>query len=154
MKNEKTIVIGLGNMLMGDEGAGIHAVRHLKKCDLPENIALLDGRSGGVDFTSFLDEYTTIVLVYSVMDGDEAGTVKYCSPDMFTDPANTYPELRQFFNALDSNGSYTNIHCLTISVEPQHLERPSLEPSPAVARSLATIERQLYMALEKVHQEA
>jgi hydrogenase maturation protease len=42
-KSGKTLVLGLGNVLMGDEGVGVHAVRALAEASLPEDIECLDG---------------------------------------------------------------------------------------------------------------
>lgn len=42
-KKEKILVLGLGNLLMGDEGVGIHIIRQLQKQSLPDHIDVEDG---------------------------------------------------------------------------------------------------------------
>jgi hydrogenase maturation protease len=37
-KRVKTLVLGLGNVLMGDEGIGVYVVRALEKRTLPEGL--------------------------------------------------------------------------------------------------------------------
>ena len=47
MKTNKTLVLGLGNVIMGDEGVGVHVVRALEKHTLPAGVECLDGGTGG-----------------------------------------------------------------------------------------------------------
>ena len=44
---KKTLVLGLGNVIMGDEGVGVHVVRALEKHTLPSGVECLDGGTGG-----------------------------------------------------------------------------------------------------------
>ena len=39
----KTLVIGFGNLLMGDDGAGIHLIQKLANESLPAQVELIDG---------------------------------------------------------------------------------------------------------------
>ena len=43
----KTLVLGLGNILMGDEGVGVAVVRSLEQHAMPEGVECLDGGTGG-----------------------------------------------------------------------------------------------------------
>jgi hydrogenase maturation protease len=40
------LILGIGNVLMGDEGVGVHVARHLMNMPLPEGVACLDGGTG------------------------------------------------------------------------------------------------------------
>lgn len=46
LENAKLLVLGMGNILMGDEGIGVRSVEYLEKQKLPKNIDLLDGEQG------------------------------------------------------------------------------------------------------------
>ena len=43
----RTLVLGIGNLLMGDEGIGVHAVRSLQESPLPLHVDVVDGGTGG-----------------------------------------------------------------------------------------------------------
>ena len=43
----KTLVLGLGNVLMGDEGVGVYVVRELEKRSPCPDVECLDGGTGG-----------------------------------------------------------------------------------------------------------
>lgn len=79
------LVLGVGNVLLGDEGAGVHAVRAMEGEDWPEHVTLLDGGTGGFHLLSFFQEYARIVLVDATMDGQPPGTVRLIRPRFSSD---------------------------------------------------------------------
>ena len=50
----RLLVLGIGNLLMGDEGVGVHAIRALEKERLPAGVEMLDGGTGGFHLLSCL----------------------------------------------------------------------------------------------------
>ena len=54
MKVEKeTLVLGVGNLLLKDEGVGIHVIKALENEKLPAHVHLMDGGTGGLSFIKF-----------------------------------------------------------------------------------------------------
>lgn len=43
MMEKKTLILGVGNLLLKDEGVGIHVIRALEKETLPAHVTLMDG---------------------------------------------------------------------------------------------------------------
>jgi hydrogenase maturation protease len=76
----KTLVLGLGNVLMGDEGVGVHVVRALEQRTLPEDVECLDGGTGGFTLLEPLEDADRIVLVDAATDGNPLGTVTRTTP--------------------------------------------------------------------------
>jgi hydrogenase maturation protease len=76
----KTLVLGLGNVLMGDEGIGVHIVRALEQHTLPEGVECLDGGTGGFVLLEPLQNADHIVLVDAAADGNPIGTVTRTTP--------------------------------------------------------------------------
>ena len=76
----KTLVLGLGNILMGDEGIGVHVVRALEQRALPAGVACLDGGTGGFTLLGPLEDADRIVLVDAAADGHPLGTVTRTAP--------------------------------------------------------------------------
>jgi hydrogenase maturation protease len=79
-KQEKTLVLGLGNVLMGDEGVGVHVVRALEKHPLPANVECLDGGTGGFVLLEPLQSAGRVLIVDAAADGNPAGTVTRTTP--------------------------------------------------------------------------
>lgn len=74
-------IIGIGNLLMGDEGVGVHVARHLaEKCQLPEGVDCLDGGTGSLVLLEPLQTADRIILVDATMDGAPPGTLRRLVP--------------------------------------------------------------------------
>ena len=71
----KISLIGLGNLLLGDEGVGVHAVEALKrKYDFPEELRLLDGGTLGLDLLHLIEGMDRVLFVDAVELKEKPGT--------------------------------------------------------------------------------
>lgn len=80
-----TLVLGIGNLLMGDEGVGVHALRAFEQEPWPESVTLLDGGTGGFHLLEYLSDYPRIVMIDATLDGAPAGTVSVLRPQYASD---------------------------------------------------------------------
>jgi hydrogenase maturation protease len=83
--HKKTLVLGLGNVIMGDEGVGVHVVRAVEKHRLPEGVECLDGGTGGFILLEPLQNADRIVLIDAAADGNPVGTVTRTTPQFSHD---------------------------------------------------------------------
>ena len=74
------LVLGLGNVLMGDEGVGVHVVRALEKRSLPDYVECLDGGTGGFILLEPLQKAERILLIDAAADTNPPGTVTRTTP--------------------------------------------------------------------------
>ena len=74
---DKTLILGLGNILLKDEGVGVHAVNELKKHNLPENIEIIDGGTSGLDLLSFIKNVQKLIIIDAIRLGKKPGSL-YC----------------------------------------------------------------------------
>jgi len=81
----KTLILGVGNLLLRDEGVGIHAVRALEKEDLPPEVSLMDGGTGGLHLISWLQDYDRIIMIDAALDGNPPGTIRLITPRYASD---------------------------------------------------------------------
>lgn len=81
----RTLILGVGNLLAGDDGFGIHAVRRLRAEGVPDGVDLEDGGTGGVDLLELIAAYDRVILIDLVRvaagakpscDGAAADTVR------------------------------------------------------------------------------
>lgn len=80
-KTDKKIgILGVGNLIVGDEGFGVHVVHYLEKhYEFPDNVVIKDGGTAGIYMSPFLEECDP-VLVIDVVDIDaEPGSMHYYS---------------------------------------------------------------------------
>ncbi|KXB05771.1 hypothetical protein AKJ49_00025 [candidate division MSBL1 archaeon SCGC-AAA382A03] len=73
-------VIGLGNILQRDDGAGIILARELKKKNLPENIQVFDAGTGGMKILHILKELEKVIIIDVVNFGEKPGDFLFFTP--------------------------------------------------------------------------
>lgn len=71
-----TLVIGIGNNLLTDDGAGIHVINRLSKRTLPEDVELLDGGTLGFTLLESIENAARLIVVDAAQLESEPGTVK------------------------------------------------------------------------------
>jgi hydrogenase maturation protease len=72
----KTLVLGVGNLLLADEGVGIHVIQRLAEAyQLPEDVLILDGGTLGLDLLFYLEGVENLLLIDAVEAHKEPGTI-------------------------------------------------------------------------------
>ena len=70
-----TLVLGLGNILLRDEGVGVRVVEALQCTALPPGVELFDGATAGLDLVDVLADRRKVIVIDAVDGGGEPGTV-------------------------------------------------------------------------------
>lgn len=84
-KKSKVLILGIGNILMGDEGIGVEVVRALEKTVLPASVECLDGGTGGFILLEPMQNAARVILIDATIDGAKTGTVRRLRPRFSTD---------------------------------------------------------------------
>jgi len=79
--SDEILILGVGNPLLGDDGAGIRAIEMLLDRELPPNITIQDVGTPGWGLPSFLEGHSSVILVDAVQMGAAPGTWRRFSPD-------------------------------------------------------------------------
>jgi hydrogenase maturation protease len=76
----RIVVIGVGNLLLKDEGIGIHAVQSLQEIGLPLEIKLIDGGTSP-DLIAYTRAGDKIIIIDAARAGGEPGTIYRFKPE-------------------------------------------------------------------------
>jgi hydrogenase maturation protease len=121
--DNRLLVMGIGNVLLGDEGVGVHVVRELEKHRLPDHVTLLDGGTGGFHLLEYLQEYPRLVLVDATLDGKPAGTISVLRPRFSHEFPRTLSAhdigLKDLVESAALLGKLPEIILYTVSVNPE-----------------------------------
>lgn len=72
--------MGLGNILLGDEGVGVHVINKLREeWSFSPEIEIIDGGTLGLDLLPYLEKYSKILIVDAVEFGKEPGYISILS---------------------------------------------------------------------------
>ena len=135
--HSKTLVLGLGNILMGDEGVGVHVVRAIEKRALPPDVECLDGGTGGFILLEPMQDAERIIMIDAAADGNPIGTVTRTVPRFSRDYPPTLTahddgikDLLDLFYMLDGGREVT---LYAITIDPQ--QPITLELSPEIRKA-------------------
>jgi hydrogenase maturation protease len=139
------LILGIGNVLMGDEGIGVCAINYLEKHTFPSNVRLLDGGTGGFHLLEYLQEYKKIIMIDATMDGSEPGTLKVIKPRFSTD----FPKalsahdigLKDLVESAALLGSLPEIHLITITIA--KIQPMTMDLSPEINATLPLIHKKV-----------
>ncbi|TKJ29392.1 MAG: Ni,Fe-hydrogenase maturation factor [Chloroflexi bacterium B3_Chlor] len=87
----RVLVLGVGNLLLGDEGVGIHAVRELEGRALPPHVDVVDGGTPGLDLPDLISGYERVMIIDAVDAGAKPGTIFRFTPGDVTPKADAFP---------------------------------------------------------------
>ena len=119
-------VVGLGNILMKDEGVGVWIVRELAKRNLPQNIDIIDGGTASFDIFSSIGALRKLIIIDALQGGEKPGTVYRLYPEDLCAPSNSYISLHHM-HVMDTLNSAKIIGCIPqetviIGVEPKEID--------------------------------
>jgi hydrogenase maturation protease len=79
---KRTLIIGVGNILMRDEGIGVRVIESMQEgYDLPDNIELLDGGTAGYSLIDCMYDFDRLIIIDAVLSGSAHGDICRLSPD-------------------------------------------------------------------------
>lgn len=76
-----TLVLGIGNILLSDEGVGVRAIEAMARLDLPPGVELVDGGTSGADLVDLIADRRKVIVVDAIDAGAEPGTLFRLGPD-------------------------------------------------------------------------
>lgn len=77
----KILILGVGNILLSDEGVGVRVIEYLQTQPLPPGIELVDGGTAGADLIDVLAERDTVIIIDAVQADHPPGTILKLTPD-------------------------------------------------------------------------
>lgn len=70
-----TLVLGVGNLLMRDEGTGVHIANRLQDMELPPDVEVVDGGTGGIDLLYQIEGRKKVIIIDVVKANEHPGTL-------------------------------------------------------------------------------
>ncbi len=147
----RTLVLGLGNTLMGDEGVGVHVLRELEKRVLPVRVGCLDGGTGGFVLLEPLQSADRIVMIDAASDGNPVGTITRITPRFSSDYPPTLTahdvgvkDLLDIFYILGGN---CEVVLFAITIDPR--QPITLSMSPRITKAASDVVELIVAELEE-----
>ena len=69
------VILGVGNLLLSDEGVGVHVANKLMKMDLPAGVEVIEGGTDGFRLMNVVTEADRLIVVDAVKGGSPPGSI-------------------------------------------------------------------------------
>jgi hydrogenase maturation protease len=70
-------IVGIGNVLMGDDGLGPYTVEVLRsRYDFPDHVELVDGGTPGLDFLPYISHAQSVIVLDTISSKGDPGDLK------------------------------------------------------------------------------
>ncbi len=130
----KTLILGIGNLLMGDEGVGVHVANYLQTHQVLQEVDIIDGGTGGFHLLEYFQQYPRVILIDATLDGKPPGTISLLKPRFSSDYPPTLSAhdigLKDLLDALYLLEQQPEIILFTVSIN--DISRVSMELSPEI----------------------
>lgn len=134
----KVLVMGIGNYLMGDEGVGVHTVEWLQQQGGLYNTDILDGGTGGFHLLEYFEQYENVILIDATMDEYPEGNIRLIKPRFASDFPRAMSThdigLKDLVSALQLLGKMPQVYLFVVSIKT--LQQQGIFLSPAIKDSI------------------
>lgn len=132
-----TVVLGLGNPLMADEGIGVRLIAELSRSEAEHpDVEFLDAGTGGLAVLHHIEGRRKAIFIDCAYMGEEPGTIRRFTPDevrstkVLAHQSLHEADLMRILDLAQQLGQSPD-EVVIFGIQPQRIE-PSLELSPVL----------------------
>ena len=137
-----TLIVGIGNILLRDEGVGVRAIEAMREMELPPNVEILDGGTSGADLIDDIADRKKLIVIDAVdADCKPASILRFSHKDML-ERAEGQISLHEF-GLLETLTATEQLGCapktvVVFGIQPKDIST-GLELSPEIAELLPKV---------------
>jgi hydrogenase maturation protease len=136
------LILGIGNILLKDEGVGVHTANKMMKMDLPPDVEVMDGGTMGLNLLFYIEGRKKVIVIDTVLVGDPPGTIYRFTDESLVD---NKPMLRTAHGVDFSDVIKTSKmlgtkpdEIIFIGIEPESLDE-GLEMTPTIEKRVPVL---------------
>jgi hydrogenase maturation protease len=138
-----TLILGIGNLLLCDEGVGVHAARALAQRTLPANVSVVEAGTAFLDVLPEIEKADRILLLDAMEGGAAPGTLYRVPFDECV-----HPDMLASSRVLFMAGNNRTPEVIVFGIEPARIEWGT-ELSPAVQRVIPAVQQAILNELNR-----
>jgi hydrogenase maturation protease len=142
-----TLILGIGNLLLSDEGVGVHVARALGQRELPPDVSVIEAGTAFLDVLPDIEKADRILLIDAMNGGAAPGSLYRVPFDQCR-----HPEMLASLHGFDMSrvlfmaGNRRNPEVTVFGIEPARIEWGT-DLSPAVERTLPAAQQAILREL-------
>ena len=151
---QKILILGVGNLLLRDDGFGVHLINSLKDTALPANVELLEAGTVSHQLIPLLHEIDHLIVIDVVEAGDVPGSIFRFSPDDMKFPIEQKASLHQIslidvLNMAALTG--TKPKTVIIGVQPKDVSSWSMELNGELIAVIPRVQELIFEEVKKIN---
>ncbi len=150
----KVLILGVGNLLLKDDGVGVHVINALRDTPFPDNIQLIDAGTVSHQLISLFHETDYLILLDAVSANDVPGSIYRFSPDDINFPQTEYKLSLHEINLIDilqmAEMTGAKPETVIIGVQPKDVSSWSLELSDEVKAVVPKVKELVIEELKRI----
>ncbi|MEJ5349456.1 MAG: HyaD/HybD family hydrogenase maturation endopeptidase [Desulfosoma sp.] len=153
LASPKILVLGVGNVLLKDEGLGVHLVRRLEASyAFSENVELMDGGTLGLRLLDPISQADHVIVIDAIQKGEAPGTVHRISAEDLSKKVTFKNSIHQL--DLVETLAYAEVlgqrpSCIIMGMEPLDIEPWGITLTAPVAANLKQLETLVLEEIQK-----
>jgi hydrogenase maturation protease len=137
MNTEHVMILGVGNILLSDEGFGVRVVEALEeRYDFPDNVSVIDGGVLGINLMGIISEADQLIVVDVIRNGGLPGDLYRIDGDAIPERIRAKNSLHQidFLESLTLCQALDKVpETVIVGIEPKDIETLSVDLTAATA---------------------
>ncbi len=151
---QQVLILGVGNILLRDDGFGVHLINDLSGIDFPNNIRLIEAGTVSHQLIPLLHEIDYLIVIDVVEAGDTPGSLFRFSPDDMKFTQEQQVSLHQIslidvLHMAELTGRKPKT--VIIGVQPKDVTSWSLELSDELQAVIPKVKELIFQELKKIH---
>lgn len=148
----RIIVLGVGNILLRDEGVGVRVIERLQESySFPDNVELMDGATAGLDLLPFMEGASRVIIVDTVKTSEPPGSIFRFTPDDIDRKVPYKTSLHQIgmvevFAIAEALGK--KMEAVIIGIQPEDMDSWGLELTPTIEAKIPELMEQVIKELD------
>jgi hydrogenase maturation protease len=138
----KIVILGIGNLLLSDEGVGVHIANELLKMSLPPDVSVVEGGTDGFRLLNIITEADRLIIIDAVKGDAPPGSIyRFDIGEVQNSPSGFKTSVHQIgiLEVLDLSELIGKTpHTTVIGIEPKCLEM-GMELSPEIKAKIPRI---------------
>jgi len=149
---QKIVILGVGNLLLSDEGVGVHVANALMNMNLPPEVSVVEGGTDGFRLLNVITETDRLIVIDAVKGGAESGSIyRFDIDDVRNCPVGFKTSVHQIgiLEVIDlSELIGKRPHTTIIGIEPKSLGM-GMELTPEIKSKIPRIIELIFEELKK-----
>jgi hydrogenase maturation protease len=146
----KIVILGVGNLLLSDEGIGVHVATELMKMSLPPEVSVVEGGTDGFRLLNIITEVERLIVIDAVKGDAAPGSIyRFDIDEVRNCPSGFKTSVHQIgiLEVLDLSALIGKTpHTTVIGIEPKSLEM-GMELSPEIK---AKVPRMIELVMDEL----